>query len=161
MRFLKLFGVSAGQDDRLSYELVETYELAEIALAKEVRYMLQNPQFTSEAEAAAEVWLAALNTSFQSNNANAVAELFLEDGEWRDLVALSGVLQTLDMASDLAQMLLAAVARAGARNFSVDYARTAPRLVNRGGRDVVEAILRFDTELGTGEGLIRLVRATG
>ena len=54
MRFLKLFGVSAGQDDRLSYELVETYELAEIALAKEVRYMLQNPQFTSEAEAAAE-----------------------------------------------------------------------------------------------------------
>ena len=120
MRFLKLFGVSAGQDDRLSYELVETYELAEIALAKEVRYMLQNPQFTSEAEAAAEVWLAALNTSFQSNNANAVAELFLEDGEWRDLVALSGVLQTLDMASDLAQMLLAAVARAGAQNFSVD-----------------------------------------
>ena len=123
--------------------------------------MLQNTQSTPEARAATEAWLAALNTSFHGSDTDAVAGLFLEDGEWRDLVALSGVLQTVDMAGGLAPLLLGSVTRAGAGNFAVDHARTAPRLVDRGGRQVVEAIVRFDTDLGTGEGLIRLVRAAG
>ena len=121
--------------------------------------MLQNSKTTPFN--AAEAWLTALNASFHSTDVEAVSGLFLEDGEWRDLVALSGVLQTVDMAGGLAPLLLESVIRAGAREFAVDQARTAPRLMDRGGRQVVEAIVRFDTDLGTGEGLIRLVCAAG
>ena len=120
--------------------------------------VLKNPQSETDAHAAAEAWLDALNAALVAGP-DEVADLFLADGEWRDIVALTGKLATYgDQAAD-GSALRAAAERAGAGAFAVDAERTAPRIVERGGRQVVEAIIRFDTALGPGEGLIRLFRA--
>jgi cation diffusion facilitator CzcD-associated flavoprotein CzcO len=55
--------------------------------------------------------------------------------------------------------LLTAVQEAGARDFAIDDERAAPRFVERAGDDTIEAVLRFETKIGTGAALLRLKRA--
>lgn len=110
---------------------------------------------TSDIAVAAESWLAAFEAAL--GNDDALEKLFLSDSYWRDVVALSWTLQTIAGRDNILKTLKAQATRAAPSGFAVDPSRAAPRKVTRAGTDCIEAIFRFETKTGRGDGIIRLV----
>jgi len=104
-------------------------------------------------------WLAALNAALQADDAARCAALFRSDADWRDVVALTGTIQTVGDRDEIARRLGEAAVASGAHGFAIDPERAPPRDVQRGGEACVEAILQFETLLGRGAGVLRLKRA--
>ncbi|MEM7189391.1 MAG: NAD(P)/FAD-dependent oxidoreductase [Pseudomonadota bacterium] len=104
---------------------------------------------------AAETWLNRFNEAVGSAN-EAVAELFVEDCHWRDLVALTGELRTTS-GGKMANELVTAMAEAGASDFELHPTRLPPCTVTRAGREVIEAVFTFQTPKGDCTGLLRLL----
>ncbi len=107
---------------------------------------------------AVDAWLAKFNAALAAPQAQTIGALFAPDGHWRDLLALTWRFGTLSGRDALAPALAQALAASGAREFAVDPARCAPRLVERAGTPCIEAFLRFETKVGRGEALLRLRR---
>ena len=101
-------------------------------------------------------WLDQFNAALAAEQPGQVARLFRADGHWRDIVALGWKIATTSGREAVAAALPAAALARGARNFAVDETRYPPRLVERAGEMTVEAILRFETAIGTGAGILRL-----
>lgn len=112
---------------------------------------------TNDADRAqVETWLVAFNRALQANDQEAAAALFLEDAYWRDLLAYQWDFRSLTgPATFIPQLLTEGKARC-VRDFIIDPRYTAPTRQSRSGRDVIEAIIRFDTDLGPGNGIVRL-----
>ncbi len=106
---------------------------------------------------AASTWFDAFNEAAQRGDAAAAAKLFVEDGHARDLVALTWTVSTVSGRAAIQAMLAKAFATTRPRGLGVAAQRTAPRLVHRAGRDVIEAMADFDTEFGRGAAVARLV----
>ena len=104
-------------------------------------------------------WLLDLNAALQAGDRHRLAALFRPDCDWRDIVALTWTIETVSDREPVARRLLEAVAARGARSFAVDPERHPPRDVERAGEDCVEAILRFETKIGRGAGIVRLKRS--
>jgi cation diffusion facilitator CzcD-associated flavoprotein CzcO len=104
-------------------------------------------------------WLDGLNAALAANDVQGVAMLFRPDGEWRDIVALTWTIETVSDRPQVAQRLVEDAAKTGARNFAIDPDRYPPRDVERAGENCVEAIVRFETEVGRGAGIVRLKRS--
>ncbi|HEX6690619.1 MAG TPA: FAD-dependent oxidoreductase [Burkholderiales bacterium] len=100
-------------------------------------------------------WLAELERALSAGDEAALAALFLPDGHWRDVLALTWRIGTVSGAAALAAALKLHAARARPRGFRVDPARTAPREVTRAGEKCVEAMFRFDTVDGPANGVVR------
>jgi cation diffusion facilitator CzcD-associated flavoprotein CzcO len=107
---------------------------------------------------AVDAWLGRLNAALAAPDANNIGALFAPDGHWRDLLALTWRFGTLSGRDALAPALARALAGSGAREFAIDTRRCAPRVVERAGTPCVEAFLRFETNVGHGEGLLRMRR---
>ena len=109
-----------------------------------------------EMEQLASRWLARFEQALHEPGEAALRALFREDSHWRDVLALTWSIRTLSGAGAHLPELrrLAALARAG--NFRIDTARTAPRMVKRAGSAALEAIFRFETATGPGNGVLRL-----
>ena len=99
-------------------------------------------------------WLRDFNAALAAQDADAAAELFATDSFWRDLVALTWNLKTLEGRERIRAMLSATLAGSRPR----DFAATEPPAEADG---VVEAWLRFETEVGRGHGHLRLRRSDG
>src|SRR5688572_8540853 len=95
-----------------------------------------------------EQWLARLEAALQSASRSSVASLFAADGHWRDLLAFTWSLTPCQGAEDIAALMVAKQATARAHGFAVAPGRTPPRRVHRAGNEVVEGIIRFETEAG-------------
>lgn len=106
-----------------------------------------------------EAWLKRFNAALAAGDKSTLSALFRADSHWRDIVALGRRIRTVSGQGALVEALLAAVQEAGARDFAIDEERAAPRFVERAGDDTIEAILRFETKIGTGAALLRLKRA--
>lgn len=104
-------------------------------------------------------WLADLNEALRTGEPNRLAALFRPDADWRDIVALTGSIETVSDRSPVAHRLAEAVSASGARHFAIDPDRAPPRNVERAGEACIEAILTFATASGTGAGVVRLKRA--
>lgn len=104
-------------------------------------------------------WLSHLTAALQANDAGQLAALFRPDGDWRDIVALTWTIETVSDREPVARRLLEAVVASGACDFAVDLERHPPRDVERAGEDCIEAILRFETKVGRGAGIVRLKRS--
>ncbi len=104
-----------------------------------------------------EQWLAQLDAALQSENRASVASLFAPDGHWRDLFAFTWSITPCQGAETIAALMVAKQATARAREFAVAQGRTPPRRVKRAGLDVVESIIQFETEIGRGIGVVRLL----
>ena len=98
-------------------------------------------------------WLAGFNAA---TDPASIAALFAADGHWRDILTLTWRITTSSGRDAVAEELSAALARAGARNFTIDRDRFPPRFVSSAGEETVEAILRFETRVGVGSGIVRL-----
>ncbi|MFN3656170.1 MAG: flavin-containing monooxygenase [Pseudolabrys sp.] len=109
------------------------------------------------AEADALKWLAQFESALKAQDAAAAARLFLADGLWRDLVSFTWNIQTMSGRSAIEATLRETMARTRAANFHVPAARTPPRWVMRAGTDTLEVLFDFQTAVGNGAGVLRLV----
>jgi len=107
---------------------------------------------------AVDAWLGKINAALAEPDAQSIGALFAPDGHWRDLLALTWRFGTLSGREALAPALAQALARSGARDFAIDPGRCAPRVVERAGTPCIETFLRFETDAGRGEGLLRMRR---
>jgi len=104
-------------------------------------------------------WLSQLDVALQSESRASVAALFAPDGHWRDLLAFTWTITPCEGAADIAALMVAKQGTAGARAFAIAEGRTPPRRIQRAGLDVIEGIFQFETGIGRGFGVVRLLAA--
>jgi putative flavoprotein involved in K+ transport len=105
----------------------------------------------------ASAWLAAFGAALDARDPASVAALFSPDGHWRDVLALRWTIGTVSGAEAITALLVATLPGAGLRNPRLAPGRTPPRRVSRAGVEVIEALFAFNTAVGTGHGVVRLV----
>ncbi len=100
---------------------------------------------------AAEVdqWLSRFDAALAQGDAAAAAELFLDDSYWRDLVAFTWNLKTVEGPSEIREMLERTLAHAKPRGWHATEEPTETE-------GVIEAWLAFETEVGRCQGHLRL-----
>jgi putative flavoprotein involved in K+ transport len=96
-----------------------------------------------------EQWLARFEEALAAGDSAAAAELFLDDSYWRDLVAFTWNLKTVEGPAGVKDMLDHALAHTKPRG----WATTEPPAEAEG---VTEAWIEFETEAGRGRGHLRL-----
>lgn len=106
-------------------------------------------------------WLKSFNESIlqQKNKDESIkilSKLFFEDSHWRDILALTWKIQTVSGKSKIIEDLYNNILDVSAKDFQIDQERTPPREVIRGGKSVIEVILKFNTKFGECEGIVRL-----
>src|SRR5262249_46909892 len=104
-----------------------------------------------------ENWLVQFETALSDGDDAGLKSLFLAESFWRDVLALSWNLQTLNGAAAILSELPTLARRAMPKNFAIDPDRAAPRRVMRAGTSCIEAIFKFETTVGRGHGILRLV----
>jgi putative flavoprotein involved in K+ transport len=108
---------------------------------------------TTRTPAAARVadWLGRFETALRERDVEAAAALFAVDSYWRDLVAFTWNLKTVEGRAGVADLLHSALDRTDPSGFMADPAETPTE-----SNGVTEAWIRFETALGRGRGLLRL-----
>jgi len=122
----------------------------------------------------AEKWIAEFNEAIKTKNSEAIADLFLEDGSsvldgllivgwWRDVLALSWDFHTYHSRNGIKQMIERNnTDEVGLSNFALDPA-VPVALQNPGGSpefgDCITAFFTFETNVGRGKGVFRLMPA--
>ncbi len=101
-------------------------------------------------------WLAAFDKALRAQNAAAAAALFLPDSHWRDVLAFTWHLQTVSGAPAIEKGFRDTLAETRPRALRYPEGRTAPRRVRRAGRDIIEAIIEFETAYGMANAVVRL-----
>ncbi len=106
-------------------------------------------------------WLKSFNESIlqQKNKDESIkilSNLFFEDSHWRDILALTWKIQTVSGKLKIIEDLYNNILDVSAKDFQIDQERTPPREVIRGGKSVIEVILKFNTKFGECEGIVRL-----
>ncbi len=95
--------------------------------------------------------LNRLNDALERGDAKAAAALFQADSYWRDLVAFTWNLRTMEGPDQIRDMLAHQLPQLKARNFRQDPGEAATTADN-----VTEGWIEFETETGRGYGHIRL-----
>src|ERR1700680_4340820 len=112
---------------------------------------------TDDISFAAVNWLAQFETALAALDGVLLKTLFHPDSYWRDVLALSWKLQTINGADAILSELKTHAHRAAPRAFEIDPDRAAPRRVTRAGTHAIEAIFKFETAQGRGSGILRLI----
>ena len=103
-----------------------------------------------------ESWLARFERALAMPGRARLKTLFHADSHWRDVLALTWQIKTVDGSDAILRELPTHAARARPTGFKLDPHRTAPRNVRRAGTDAIEAIFNFETAQGRGTGVLRL-----
>jgi len=111
--------------------------------------------------AAVEEWLRRFEAALKARDAKALEVLFEQDCHWRDLLALTWGIVTVEGREAVVARLAAHADKAEPSGFEIDPARTPPRRVTRVGKPAIEAIFRFETAQGRGNGVLRLTSGPG
>ena len=112
---------------------------------------------TDDIAASVENWLTEFERALGSSDGSTLRPLFLPESYWRDALALSWNLQTLNGADAIVQELAVLAARSAPSGFKINPERAPPRRVRRAGAETIEAIFKFETAQGRGHGMIRLI----
>ncbi|MCC6531667.1 MAG: NAD(P)/FAD-dependent oxidoreductase [Burkholderiales bacterium] len=102
-------------------------------------------------------WLESFEIALIDRKPAAIAALFAADSHWRDLLAFTWHITPHRGAEQIATSLAARQAGTQARGFTLARERTPPRRIRRLGLDVIEAIFTFETAVGRGNGVVRLL----
>jgi Pyridine nucleotide-disulphide oxidoreductase len=105
---------------------------------------------------AVQMWFAQLQQALTAADQVRLKSLFVADSYWRDVLALTWRITTINGADAIVGELLARADDAEPADFAIDQDRTAPRRVTRAGADAIEAIFKFATKNGRGSGVVRL-----
>ena len=101
-------------------------------------------------------WLAQFEMALAEADDVLLNTLFHSDSHWRDVLALTWRIRTVNGLDAILRELKAHVGRTHPTGFGTDPHRTAPRYVTRAGTNAIEAIFRFETAEGRGSGVLRL-----
>ena len=101
-------------------------------------------------------WLGQFERALTEPDDVLLKTLFHPDSHWRDVLALTWHIRTVNGLDTILRELNAHVGRAHPTGFRTDPHRTAPRYVTRAGTKALEAIFRFETAEGRGSGVVRL-----
>lgn len=110
--------------------------------------------------AAAQAWLEALSSALAARRVDELADLFVDDADWRDIVAFSWDFSNVQGSRAIAERMIELDAETRMRELRLASDRTAPRVVPRAGHEVLEALHTFETAAGHGEGIVRLSRCS-
>jgi cation diffusion facilitator CzcD-associated flavoprotein CzcO len=116
---------------------------------------------TDDISIAAENWLAQFEQALAGPDDHLLKTLFHPESYWRDVLALSWHLQTVNGAAAIVNELHVHAGRAAPSGFKIDPDRAAPRHVTRAGTRTIEAIFSFETAQGRGSGILRLIPDAG
>ena len=111
------------------------------------------------AEDMAKEWIGAFDAALAGGSEIALSELFVSDSHWRNLFGISWHFATFSGHRTLAREMLQRAADARARGFRIDTAALTPRHAVVAGREIIEAVICFDTAEGPGIGALRLLPA--
>ena len=114
-----------------------------------------------EKQTVVDEWLAQFERALAKPDDARLKSLFHADSHWRDLLALTWTIGTVEGRDDIVAALKAQAGRAKPSGFAVDPDRTPPRQVTRAGTPAIEAIVRFETAAGRGSGVVRLTADKG
>ena len=117
----------------------------------------------SEADAAVSKVVESFNTALAAKDYNAVGQLFLKDGYWRDHLALSWELRTLKGTDKIISKLQESCPL---KHVEVDRSNafispTPAPLDGKGAIKGVQSFVIIETEFGSGRGIIRLAQENG
>ena len=112
---------------------------------------------TDDSSVTTDTWLAQFEEALAKPDEALLKALFHPDSYWRDVLALSWNIQTLNGADAILKALPPLARSMAPHGFAVDPGRAAPRKVMRAGTNAIEAIFKFETKVGRGSGIIRLV----
>ena len=73
-------------------------------------------------------WLINFETAIRQNNADAVSLLFVENGHWRDLLAFTWHIRTVNGPSEIKAMIRETAINTGATEIKIAQHRTPPRI---------------------------------
>ena len=110
---------------------------------------------------AAENWLAQFEHALAAPDDGLLKPLFHSDSHWRDVLALTWRIETVEGSGAILRELKATAGRAKPTRFRIAPDRTPPRNVTRAGTDAIEAIFTFATADGRGSGVLRLTPDAG
>lgn len=102
-------------------------------------------------------WLARFELALAAPDAVVLEPLFHPDSHWRDVLALTWHIKTVDGSDAILSELQSHCRGARPRHFRIATDRTAPRHVTRAGTKAIEAIFTFETAEGRGSGVLRLI----
>ena len=112
---------------------------------------------TDDISVAVESWLAQFEDALAKPDDGTLKVLFHSDSYWRDVLALTWTLQTVNGRDAILEALKVQAPQAAPSGFAIDPDRAAPRQVTRAGTSSIEAIFRFETAVGRGDGILRLI----
>ena len=112
---------------------------------------------TDDLSVAADNWLAQFEDALAKPDDGTLKTLFHPDSYWRDVLALSWNIQTTNGADAILSELKAHAGRAQPRGFGIAPDRAPPRKVTRAGTQAIEAIFKFETAVGRGNGILRMI----
>jgi hypothetical protein len=101
-------------------------------------------------------WLATFERALAGRDDVLLKTLFHPESHWRDVLALTWHIRTVNGREAVLGELKAHAGQAHPTGFRTDPHRTAPRHVTRAGTDAIEAIFQFETAEGRGNGVLRL-----
>lgn len=110
---------------------------------------------SQDAQAAAAQWVRRIDEAVRSGRPEAVIVLLDPDAYWRDVLALTWDLHTFYGTAQIAEALGRTLPMARAQRFALDDTMP-PRVVTRVGREVIEAVFRFETDRGHCRGVVSL-----
>ena len=116
---------------------------------------------TDDISTAAGNWLAQFESALTTSDEIQLRSLFHSDSYWRDVLALSWNIQTINGADAILKELKARAISVSPGRFRIDPDRAAPRKVMRAGATAIESIFKFDTAEGRGSGILRLTPDAG
>jgi len=112
---------------------------------------------TKDIAVSAQAWLDEFERALGKPDPAALGQLFLADSYWRDVLALSWNLQTIAGGDSIKRQLTTLAAKVAPSHFKIAPNRAPPRWVTRAGTNTIEVIFNFETALGRGSGIVRLV----
>src|SRR5262245_1393754 len=101
-------------------------------------------------------WLRQFEEALAEPDDALLKTLFHTDSHWRDVLALTWQIRTVNGLDAILRELKTHIGRAHPAGFRTDPHRTPPRHVTRAGTNAIEAIFRFETAEGRGSGVLRL-----
>src|SRR4029078_6523663 len=102
-------------------------------------------------------WLNRFEAALKTGDASKAADLFIADGLWRDILALTWTIKTESGRDAIAAMLRERLVITQPKNFHIPPRRTPPRWVPRAGKEALECLFEFETAFGPCAGVLRLV----
>ena len=102
-----------------------------------------------------EHWLAQFEHALAGGHE--LTSLYHPDSFWRDVLALSWTIKTLNGADTILKELTADASMAMPSGFAIAPNRAPPRRVTRAGTNAIEAIIDFETQVGRCSGIVRLI----